>query len=104
MNLKVSQNLPCTIDIKDARGNPALVDGPPVWSVTDAALATVVAAADGMSALVSPIGPMGSFQVQVNADADLGAGVKTIVGTLDIDLVAGDASIVTIAAGAPVDA
>jgi|WetSurMetagenome_2_1015567.scaffolds.fasta_scaffold251929_3 hypothetical protein len=104
MFLKVNQALPLTITIKDKFGNDAKVDGAPVWAVTDAALADIVASEDGMSATLTPIGPIGSFKVQVSADADLGAGVSTIMGELDIDLLAGDAVAVSIAAGEPVNA
>lgn len=102
MNMKATQTLQLAIAIKDAQGNPALVDGAPVWSVTDQTLGAVIAAADGMSAVFTPAGPLGSCAVQVNADADLGAGVNTLVGELAIDIVAGEASTIAIS-GVAVD-
>jgi hypothetical protein len=104
MNLKVNQNLPVSIEIKDKFGNPAIVDGVPSWSLTAQGLADLEVAADGMSALVKPIGPVGSVSVQVSADADLGAGVTAILGELAIELIAGDAETIAIAAGTPVNA
>lgn len=103
MFLKVNQNLPLTVQFTDAKGNPAVVDGIPTWAVTDATLATLDVAADGLSATLIPTGPIGSLVVQVNADADMGEGVKTILGELPVDLIAGDASTVVITAGTPVD-
>lgn len=91
MNMKAEQTLNLAIQIKDAKGNPALVDGAPVWSVTDQSLGAVVAADDGMSAVFTPAGPLGTCQVHVSADADLGEGVKELIGDLDVNIVAGDA-------------
>jgi hypothetical protein len=109
MFLKVSQKLPISLAIKDIKGNAAKIDGAPKWAVTNEALASLVVAEDGLSAELSPVGPVGSFKVQVKADADLsangedGSGVKEIVGELEIELVAGDAAVVELAAGVAVD-
>lgn len=102
MFLKVNQSLPVTITITDKFGNAAKVDGVPAWAVTDAALASLTVADDGMSASVVPVGAVGAFKVQVSADADLGEGVKSIMGELDVELLAGDAEVISIAAGEPV--
>lgn len=101
MNLKVSQKLPLSIEIKDVKGNPAKVDGAPQWSLTSPDLGSLEVAADGMSAVLSPAGSIGSLVVQVNADADLGEGVKNILGELPVELLAGDAVSISISAGAP---
>lgn len=103
-NLKVSQKLPFSIAIKDKGGNPALVDGAPVWSLTDPSLGSFEVAADGMTALLSATGPLGSCMVQVLADADLGDGQQDLLGEYPVDFVAGDAATIAISAGAPVDA
>ncbi len=93
---KVTESKKFAIKITDKFGNDAKVDGAPVWAVTDEALAGVVVAEDGMSAVVTPVGPLGSLKVQVKADADLGEGVKELLGELDLDLVAGDAEVISI--------
>lgn len=103
MKLKVTQTLPLSIKPVDAKGNPATVDGAPQWSVSDPTLATITPAADGLSAVLVPLGPLGSLAVQVSADGDLGEGVKTIVGTAAVDLIGGDAVSVEIVAGTPID-
>lgn len=74
----------------DAKGKPAKVDGAPVWSSSDPAVFDVAAAADGMSAVVTP-GDPGTAQLKVEADADLGAGIVPVVTLVDIDVVAGQA-------------
>jgi hypothetical protein len=104
MNLKLTQKLPVSIAIQDKFGNAAKIDGLPVWSVSAPELADVIVAEDGMSAEVAPKGVLGDFILQVSADADLGEGVKSILGELPVELLAGDAIAIAIAAGAPVDA
>lgn len=103
MFLKVTQSLPVSLSITDKKGNAAKVDGAPQWAVTDESLASLSVAEDGMSATLTPIGPLGSFSVQVKADADLGEGVKEIIGELAVELSAGDAEVIALSAGAPSD-
>lgn len=103
MNLKVTQSLPLSIAIQDRFGNKAPVDGIPEWSLTAPDSATLSVSADGMSAILTPSGPLVPFEVHVNADADLGAGVKSILGVLPIEMMPGDAEIIAIAAGSPTD-
>jgi hypothetical protein len=99
MFLKVSDQLPVSIAIKDKFGNTASVEGAPAWALTDAALGTLNVAEGGMSAVFTPAGTVGVLKVQVSADADLGEGVKTILGELEIELLAGEAVSVEVSAG-----
>lgn len=97
------QEATLSVAFVDAAGNPAVVDGAPAWAVSDAALLSITPAADGMSAVVSANGPLGTGQVSVSADADMGAGVTTIAGTLDIEVLASAAVSIAISAGTPTD-
>lgn len=99
--LRNDQMLPVSIQPVDAWGNPAKIDGIPAWSVSDVGLANVASAGDGLSAVVTTVGPLGVVQVQVSADADLGAGVRTITGTLDIQIESGEAVSLSIVPGTP---
>lgn len=90
MFVKVTEKVKVSLKIKDAAGFDAKVDGLPAWSLSETALATLEIAADGMSALVSPLAP-GACLVQVSADADLGEGVKAIVGNLPLEILSGEA-------------
>jgi hypothetical protein len=67
------------LTITNAAGQPATVDGVPVWASSDATVVTVVASADGMGAVVSAVAP-GTARITVSADADMGAGTITITG------------------------
>lgn len=79
-----------TVSYVDAKGNPAQVEGAPVWSSSDPSIVDVVPSVDGFSATVTP-GAVGVAQIKVEADADLGAGVVPVVGLVDVEVVAGQA-------------
>jgi hypothetical protein len=96
------QKVQLSIQPVTAAGNPAAVDGVPVWSVSDATILTLDVAADGMSAWAISAGPLGTSQVSVTADADLGAGIRNISAVLDVQVVAAEAVAMAITAGAPV--
>ena len=95
------QKVSLSVAFTSAAGNPAQVDGVPVWLSSNEAVVTVVAAEDGMSAVATTVGPIGEAQVPVSADADLGEGVKPIVGTLDITVIGSEAVFAGLAAGIP---
>jgi hypothetical protein len=94
-----SQKTNLAINPVDKKGNPAKVDGAPAWAVSDETLATLQPAADGLSAGLFANGPLGTFQVTVSADADLGEGIATISGVLDVEVIAGAAASLAISAG-----
>jgi hypothetical protein len=81
-----------SIEPVDSKGNPAKVDGIPAWtsSADNTAYITGVAS-DGLSATVMPGDTLGTCQINVQADADLGSGVTQINGVLDVQVVAGQA-------------
>lgn len=81
-----------SIAITNSRGDPASVDGAPVWASSDETVLTVTAAADGMSAVVDTVAP-GTARISVTADADLGAGTRTITGVSeDVNVTLGASS------------
>lgn len=92
MKLPLDMQFTVSVEPQDSAGNPAPVDGVPAWSASGD-LVTVTPATDGMSAVVRPnaAGAVGSVQVSVTADADLGEGIETITGVLDVDVVGGKA-------------
>lgn len=100
--LTADQEVPVAVSFTDDHGNPAVVDGVPVWASSDDTILSVVAAADGMSAVVAAVGPDGAGQVSVSADADMGAGTTSVIGLLDIEVVAGEAVSAVLTPGTPV--
>ena len=97
------QKFPVSVAFVSAAGNPAKVDGAPVWSSSDETILKVTAAEDGMSASVEAVGPVGTAQVVVKADADLGEGVKEISGVLDVEVLASEAVAASLSAGPATD-
>ncbi len=100
-----TQNFPnVTLAITNSAGNPAAVDGVPVWASSDETILTVLAAPDGMSAIVDTVAP-GIARISVSADADLGAGVVPLTGVSeDVNVTldpAQQASVMTLSLGAP---
>lgn len=96
------QSVGLAISVTDARGNPAALDGAPVWESSDPSILEVVAAADGLSCNVVAVGPLGTAQVKVTGDAKLGPDVTPILGVLDIEVVASEAVNIAIVPGTPV--
>lgn len=99
--LRADQKVSISVSFVDAQGNPAVADDTPVWDSSDASIVSVVAAPDGLSAVATASGVVGTAQVSVKADADLGDGIKEIVGTLDLDIVSGEATSVVLSPGTP---
>lgn len=97
------QEVELSIKPVTAAGNPATVDGAPVWGVSNPDVGTMVVAADGMSAKFVTSGKLGTAQINVTADADMGSGTTPINGTLDIEVVASQAVGFSIVTGTPTD-
>lgn len=100
MQLKVNDQLPISVQAADEFGNPtsANFDSPPVWSSSDSSVAAVSASADGLSAVVtSPNGKLADATIQVVGTV---AG-KSVQGSLQLSMVAGDTAEIVLAPGAP---
>jgi hypothetical protein len=86
----------------DAKGNPAQIDGQAQWSSSSPSIANVQnISTDTLSAEVIPGDQLGSCQINVQADADLGSGIQNITGVLDVQVVAGAAVGFTISTSVP---
>lgn len=96
-----TQEVTVAVSFQDKRGNPAVIDGAPTWANNNDDVATVEASEDGYSATILANGPTGHTQVMVTADSQIGDGVTTITGILELDVVASEAVTANITAGAP---
>lgn len=99
LTMTSSQKATLTVSFRDKKGNPAPVDGAPVWGIDNPNVCALTPSPDGLSAEVSAIGPLGAALVSVQADADLGEGIVHIAGTLEVTIVSGAAETVEIVAG-----
>lgn len=100
LELKDSDKVTLTISPKDAKGKPAKLDGIPVWTVDAANVAGMVVSADGLSVEINA-GDPGTARVAVSADGDMGPGVTTLAGFIDISVIPGAAVTIDITPGTP---
>jgi hypothetical protein len=91
--IRVGQLIRPSIAITDRFGNPAAVDGVPAWTVSDPTLGVLEVAVDGMSAIFRAR-RTGQGQINVAVDADLGEGVQTITGVLDVTILPAAAAVI----------
>lgn len=99
--LKDDQQVTASVEYVDRRGHPADVDEAPSWSSSDETILTVTPDPDGMSALIVAAGGIGSAQITVTADADLGDGVKPLTAVGDFEVLAGEAFAGNFVVGTP---
>jgi hypothetical protein len=97
------QKVTASIQPVDAKGNPASIDGLAVWTSSSTDVASVQnVSSDSLSAEIVPGSSIGSCQINVQADADLGTGITNITGVLDVSVVADQAVGFTITTAPPV--
>ncbi len=99
--LSNAQKVTATLAPLDQYGNPARIDGVPEWNNSDATIVELVPAADGLTAVVTTLGPLGTVQITATADADLGQGVRPITQQADIQVEPSEAVTLGIKFGAP---
>lgn len=97
------QKVEFSVSAVSAAGNPASLDGAPVWTSSDDSVLTLVVSEDGLTCEAVTTGKLGVAQVKVVADADLGEGVTSLTGVLDVEVVASQAVNLEIKPGVPSD-
>lgn len=97
--LSTGFQVPVAVEFRDRKGNPAPVEGTPEWSTDNSELLAISPSEDGMSCNVASVGPIGTATVTLSADADLGAGVRSIIGTLEVSVTTGGATEVVLTPG-----
>jgi hypothetical protein len=98
-----TQQVELVVTAKNKRGQAVAVQSP-AWKSSDESIVSVaVDAGDPMKATAKAAGPAGAAMVTFEADGDLGDGVQPIVGTLDVVVTSGPATVIEIAAGSPTE-
>lgn len=97
--MTATQKVLVSVAFTDVKGNPARVDGVPEWATDNSDVLSIVPAADGLSCEVLAVGVVGTGNVQVRADADMGVGVVPVIGILEVSITAGPASVVALTPG-----
>jgi len=100
MFLTSTQEIDLAIKPLDAKGNAAQVDGTPEWVSSDPNIVLVAPSTDGLSCVAKAMA-IGHAQISVAADADLNEGIETLTGTIEFNVVAGNAVSLGIIAGSP---
>ena len=97
-----TQDCVLSVTARDRKGAAAMVQNP-TWKSSDNAVITVTPdPADGTKATVSAQ-TAGTALITFTADADLTDGVLEIIGTLDVVVGPGMATVIEISAGAPTE-
>lgn len=101
--MTTTQECPLEVKFRDAHGNEAKVENI-VWSSSDESILKVNANdVETHKAIVVAVGSPGTGQVNVKADPKLGEPVGEIVGLLDVEILAAEATVVEISAGTPIE-
>lgn len=95
------QKVALTVSAVDAAGNPAQIENVS-WQSSNVDILTVaVEQSDDKKAVATTVGPLGTAQIQVTADARIGEGVVELTGVLDVEVVASEATTLSIVPGTP---
>lgn len=100
VQLTATQKVALSLSATDARGNPASVENVEWVSNDETILRVEEDPDDELKAVAFAVGPVGTAQLQVTADADLDEGeTREITGTETFEIVAGEAAIIVVSAG-----
>lgn len=102
--LTATQQVDLSVTVTDRKGNPAQVQDPTFMSNNESILTVVPdAGGDPLKCSVVATGALGSASITFSADADLGSGVEPLLGTFDVDVGPGKATVVTLNPGTPTE-
>ena len=100
LSLTDIQHCSLTLVADDGAGNPTtLPAGTVTWASSNTSIAAVTPAADGMSADVAAVGPLGTAQISVSVVVD--PAQPPLTGTLDVSVGASAAATIQIVPGTP---
>jgi uncharacterized protein YejL (UPF0352 family) len=85
---------------EDAAGVVRPLASTPVWSTSDESVATVIPAADGLTATITGVAP-GTAAIRVSAEADPTPGKNTLTGEVDITVINPEDTQVVMTLGEP---
>jgi len=101
LQLTADQQVDLSISGQDKYGNPVAITGDVVWVSSDESIVSVTSDSPEAATAVA-VGPVGTAAVTVTNDVDRD-GTGDFMGSIAIDVVAGDLAEIEVAAGVPVD-
>lgn len=102
MQLTADQEVALSVSGRDTYGNAVDIGGDTAWLSSDERIISIRPGANATSATAVAVGPSGTASVTVTNDANRD-GTGDFMGSLAIDVVAGDISEITITAAEPTD-
>ena len=104
MDITITDNQEFELEVVavDKKGNPAKLDGEVQWSVSDGALLIPTILSD-TRVKITAAGTLGVGQVTAVGDADLGEGMKELPGVLNVTVIAGEATGLTLVPTVPTE-
>jgi hypothetical protein len=100
VQLVIGQFIRLSVTPLTAAGQAAKIDGKPKWAPSTMGVAALHVSKDGSRAIAHARG-VGTVNVVCDVDADLGAGVRTIRTSIDIDVVEPEAADLVLDAHVP---
>lgn len=94
------QKVTVTLTPKTDAGKPAKLDGAPTWTIVSGD-STLVASADGLSAVLTSADDPGDTEILVKADADLGDGIEEVSDIVKLSVIGASAKNLGLTAGTP---
>lgn len=96
--IRNDQKVSFALAFEDKFGNAVTDLGSvPAWSLSDEGFAELSVSEDGLSAVVTPLGPKGSVLVNVVVDADPDEAYEELVGQAEIAILSGKATVIRMA-------
>lgn len=71
-NINTVEQVTATVRGVDAKGNPAPIQGVPVWTLSDPTLVSSTPSADGLTDVFAALGPVGTETVTASAQNSQG--------------------------------
>lgn len=97
-----SQQATLSLAYTDRKGQPAAPSGTVQWLVDNPNLLALTPSADGSTCVVAAVGPLGTATVSVKASvAEPGGGTTDLAGSIEVSVVSGAATTVTVNMGPP---
>lgn len=100
LNITNEQQVTVHLAPKTAAGRPAKLDGTPEWSLVSGNC-TLKASDDGLSCTIVSGDELGTSEVSVKADADIGEGVEEIADFVEVVVGGAKATSLGLSADAP---
>lgn len=94
VHLTLNDEFDVTLEnIRDADGAPATFDGVPGWATTDATIADLRVAADGLGAIVGSLTTYGAATITITGDARQGSEVVPKIAVISVIVAPGDVDV-----------